>query len=37
VEGREKELSKPIIQLFYGSKGTKRGRDDITELLESKN
>ena len=36
MEGREKELSKPIIPALLRLQGTKRGRDDITDFLESR-
>ena len=35
MEGREKELSKPIIQLFYGSKVQKEVETTLQNLLES--
>ncbi|MFZ0224117.1 MAG: hypothetical protein WAM42_20745, partial [Candidatus Nitrosopolaris sp.] len=37
VEGREKELSKPIIQLFYGTKGQKEVEATLQTFLDARN
>ncbi|MGC2575451.1 MAG: hypothetical protein WA364_28420, partial [Candidatus Nitrosopolaris sp.] len=37
LEGREKELSKPIIQLFYGTKAQKEVEATLQTFLDSRN
>jgi hypothetical protein len=37
LDDREKELCKPLLQLFYGSKAYKEVRDTIMTFLDKKN
>jgi hypothetical protein len=37
VEGREKELSKPVIQLFYGTKVQKEVETTLQTFLDARN
>jgi len=37
LEGRDKELCKPVLQLFYGSESEKRVRRALEKLIDEKN